>query len=145
MTRMLAALAAGALALALTGCGASYDAAGFEMVTSYIDEQTRATQRALLDPTVGNADTIVQINQRYWDNPDWPDEDEITSWQLMYGPEGREEPMHGEEIADVVFELNSASGFLASVIHEDRGAAEAERAANYAQDAIQQAHDLFRT
>ncbi|NWN89180.1 MAG: hypothetical protein HLX51_11685 [Micrococcaceae bacterium] len=142
--KKIAALCAGLLLL--TGCGPSYDEAGYDLVIEWADEVVPVTEMAALTAPDGvheeDADQIEATNSEYWDRDDWPDRSEIETWMFTITQAGQTLTVDGEEFARAVHQLEDASSWLAIDIR-DGDEQEIQWSAEDAYDAVQDFRELI--
>lgn len=129
----------------VAGCGDTFDEDGWSMVRGYIEDQVPAVDSAQLLGSESEArelaDRIDAINRRWWDDPGWPSESDMTGWRIRMTQGDQEWSLDGEEIADAVFDLEFASDWLAEALRGEHP--EPEAAGRAAREAVDAARRLI--
>lgn len=127
--------------LLLAACGDSFDREGFTHVREYADAIVPATEVAILEPTEENASRIDEINNQYWQDSTFMgiEDTEIEGWLINMSGAGGEWNIIGDDLADMLYDLEFSSDWLTDEIYEG----EVERSAVVAQEAINEARRIL--
>ncbi|MCM3488777.1 hypothetical protein M3689_05580 [Alkalihalophilus marmarensis] len=127
--------------LLLAACGSSFDEEGFASIQEYANDIIPVMSLAVDDPSEEYANQINEINAQYWEGSTFngiPDT-EIEDWLINMSRGDNEWTIEGEELADMLYDIQESSSWLAEEIEAES----VDQSARAAQDTIQETNRIL--